>query len=78
MSKSHWGCGVGKALMERMIEEARRRGARKVFLDFNSDNDVAHHMYKKLGFVEEGRLKDQLCVDGQLKDLVMMSLFLDP
>ncbi len=76
VSQSHWGQGVGRAMMERMIEEARSRGGRKISLDFNSDNSKAQRMYERLGFVQEGRMRNQLCVDGQYKDLVMMSLFL--
>ncbi len=47
------------------------------FQDFNSDYVRAQRLYEKLGFVHEGRLKNHIEVERQLKDLVFLSLFLE-
>lgn len=42
--------GLGRVLMLRMIEEARDRGAKQVFLEVRADNPGAHALYLALGF----------------------------
>jgi ribosomal-protein-alanine acetyltransferase len=44
------GRGLGRELMNRMITQARARGARKVFLEVRADNPGAHGLYRSLGF----------------------------
>jgi len=44
------GRGLGRELMNRMITQARARGARKVFLEVRADNPRAHGLYRSLGF----------------------------
>jgi ribosomal-protein-alanine N-acetyltransferase len=42
--------GLGRALMNALIGEARKRGAREVFLEVRADNPYAQHLYETLGF----------------------------
>lgn len=42
--------GLGRVLMQRMIEEARDRGAEQVFLEVRADNPGAQALYHSLGF----------------------------
>lgn len=42
--------GLGRVLMQRMISEARERGANEVFLEVRADNPGAKAMYDSLGF----------------------------
>lgn len=42
--------GLGRTLMLRMIEEARDRGARELFLEVRADNPNAQSLYESLGF----------------------------
>jgi len=44
------GRGLGRALMGQLLAEARRRGAREVFLEVRADNPGAQHLYASLGF----------------------------
>ncbi len=44
------GRGLGRQLMNRLLAEAGRRGARSVFLEVRADNPVAHGLYLSLGF----------------------------
>jgi RimJ/RimL family protein N-acetyltransferase len=39
-----------------------------------AENESAHHVYKKLGFVEEGRERERFRRDGKWHDFVIMSL----
>ncbi|MGN7797966.1 ribosomal protein S18-alanine N-acetyltransferase [Leifsonia sp. 22587] len=46
--------GLGRTLMLALIGEARRRGAREVFLEVRADNPGAQTLYRTLGFEEIG------------------------
>jgi GNAT superfamily N-acetyltransferase len=50
------GCGVGQALLERMEDEGRNRGATRVHLD--TFDFQALPFYQRLGYEEFGRLED--------------------
>ena len=42
--------GLGRVFMLRLIDEARDRGAREVFLEVRADNPAAQALYDSLGF----------------------------
>lgn len=42
--------GLGRVLMLRMIDEARQRRSREVFLEVRADNPTAQSLYESLGF----------------------------
>lgn len=44
------GKGFGKKTLEKMIEEARRHGFRRIYLETNSVLKEAIHLYEKFGF----------------------------
>ncbi|WP_066517884.1 ribosomal protein S18-alanine N-acetyltransferase [Curtobacterium ammoniigenes] len=44
------GSGIGRALFQALLDEARRRAVREVFLEVRADNPVAQHMYERFGF----------------------------
>ncbi|TFD71829.1 ribosomal protein S18-alanine N-acetyltransferase [Cryobacterium sp. Hb1] len=48
------GHGLGRALMEALISEARKRGARLIFLEVRADNPGAQRLYQRLGFLDVG------------------------
>jgi ribosomal-protein-alanine acetyltransferase len=48
------GHGLGRTLMQTLIGEARKRGAREVFLEVRADNPTAHRLYRRLGFDDVG------------------------
>jgi ribosomal protein S18 acetylase RimI-like enzyme len=66
--------GVGRALLEHVIAEARADGARKVTLRVLGHNTPAQALYKALGFVEEGNLRGLFLLDGTYVDDVLMAL----
>lgn len=46
--------GLGRALLGTLVSEARRRGAREVFLEVRADNPAAQRLYAAFGFEEIG------------------------
>jgi RimJ/RimL family protein N-acetyltransferase len=71
------GRGVGSALMEAGIEWARGRGLHKLCLSVFPHNDAGIALYRKFGFVEEGRRVKQIRrQSGELWDTVEMGLLL--
>lgn len=50
------GKGVATALVEALAAAARARGCTALTLEVRADNGAAHQLYRKLGFVESGRL----------------------
>ena len=71
------GRGVGTALVLAAADWARERGLHKLSLGVFPTNDAAIGLYRKLGFVEEGRrVKHIRRRNGELWDLVEMGLLL--
>ena len=71
------GRGVGSALMAAGIEWARERGLHKLCLSVFPHNDAGIALYRKFGFVEEGRRVKQIRrQSGELWDTVEMGLLL--
>jgi RimJ/RimL family protein N-acetyltransferase len=78
MVAADWrGRGVGTALVAAAIEWAKAHGLHKLALSVFPHNDAAIALYRKFGFVEEGRLVRHVRrADGQLWDLIEMGLLL--
>ncbi|MFO7690411.1 MAG: ribosomal protein S18-alanine N-acetyltransferase [Cryobacterium sp.] len=54
VSETARGRGLGRTLMLSLISEARKRGARDVFLEVRADNPGAQRLYLSLGFEQVG------------------------
>lgn len=52
MTAAERGKGVGRALVARCVEEARRRGCHQVRLEAGNWRGDAHEFYTHLGFEE--------------------------
>ena len=69
------GRGIGRAMLERVIEEARRRGYEAAMLTVASHNKAARRLYESLGFRCYGteprrvRLPDGRYIDDDLMQL---------
>jgi GNAT superfamily N-acetyltransferase len=50
VSESARGRGVGRQLLQFAIEEARRMGAHRLYLESNTKAEAAVHLYEQLGF----------------------------
>lgn len=64
--------GLGRTLMQALLAEARRRGAREVFLEVRADNPGAQTLYQELGFAEIGVRPKYYQPDGV--DAIVMRL----
>ena len=45
-----------------------------MWIEVIEGNDVAHNLYKKLGFVEVARLKEYIYYEGEWRDRIIMEL----
>jgi ribosomal-protein-alanine N-acetyltransferase len=54
VATGRWGHGIGSALLEALIAEAKRRGCAKIFLEVRTDNIRAQALYRRYGFTEIG------------------------
>jgi RimJ/RimL family protein N-acetyltransferase len=69
------GRGVGSALVAAAIEWGREGGLHKLTLSVFPHNEAAIGLYRKFGFVEEGRRVKQIRrANGELWDLIDMGL----
>ena len=74
--KEFWGQGIGRNMMDAIIRWGASRGLRKIYLKVMADNDPAINLYRSLGFVEEGRLReDVLRGDGGYRDTMIMAKY---
>ena len=73
--QAYWGLGVGGALVRTMLDWASRTGIIRVTLKVVSDNYRAIKLYRRFGFVEEGRLiKDRYYPDKkEFSDSIIMA-----
>ncbi len=46
----------------------------KIFLRVLADNEIARRSYEKAGFLQEAYLKDEVCIRGCYKDLILMRI----
>ena len=73
---SHRGKGIGSLLPKETLAWAKERGLEKVELEVYAGNSSAIGLYKKFGFIEEGRIKKGRKHKGQYEDMILMGLFL--
>jgi len=64
--------GVGRRLVEAVMEVARTRGVELLQLAVVSDNEPARRLYARMGFVEYGIEKKSLKQGGRYTDEVLM------
>lgn len=67
------GKGVGKALFTSVISWAKQVELHRLELTVIATNEIAVHLYKKMGFEIEGVKKDSLFIDCQYVDEYYMA-----
>ena len=70
--------GLGRRMMERVLEWMRARGFAKAELAVFATNVRARHLYESLGFVEEGIRRGHVHIRGEYVDEILMGLWLGP
>lgn len=68
------GGGLGRRLVEGLVDYARKVGVEILTLDCRGNNHAAMHLYERLGFVEYGRIPDFVAIDNERWDNVYFSL----
>jgi RimJ/RimL family protein N-acetyltransferase len=71
------GRGVGQALFQHTRRFAQSAGYRKVVIQVRASNASALAFYRRLGFTDCGRLRQQVVIDGHEDDEILLELFLD-
>jgi putative acetyltransferase len=69
--------GIGSALLAECLRWARGAGVHKVMLSVFPHNEQAIGLYRKFGFVQEGRLVAYSRRAGGYQDELLMSVWLD-
>lgn len=72
------GRGIGTRAARLMIQYAFcELKLHRLFLRVFADNKQAIASYEKAGFSKEAYLKDDVCIDGQYRDIVLMACIND-
>ena len=75
--QDRWGSGVGRRLMDALVDEARASGKHTMVAAIDSSNLPSIRFHERLGFVEVGRLPEVGAKFGRWLDLVLLQLRLD-
>lgn len=76
VERSWRGKGVGRVLLEKLIELARQHGFHKMVLSAFPTNAGGMALYQKLGFRTVGICREQGQLDGQWVDTIIMEKLL--
>lgn len=68
--------GLGRILMERILEWMRSRGFQRAVLDVFATNARARRLYESLGFQVEGVRRKHFLIRGEYVDEISMGLWL--
>ena len=71
------GQGIGRALKNALIDEARRLGFHTLIARITADSEASLHLNREAGFVEVGTLREVGCKFGRLLDVRIMQKLLD-
>ena len=75
-NKKFWGFGYAKEASNLVIKHCfDDLNLKKIILGVNAENKVALKLYKTLGFVQEGRLKQHLNFENKYVDQLIFSIF---
>ena len=73
--REYWGRGYGRDAVRLLLDYGfRHLGARRIALTTHAKNERAIRCYLACGFVEEGRPRKVVWIEGEYTDLVNMSI----
>lgn len=73
--KQYWGKGYGTEALKMLLEYAfLELNLHRVSLRVFSFNERAIHIYKKLGFMKEGVIRESLYRNGKWHDIIIMGV----
>lgn len=71
------GSGVGRSLMQMLIQRARELEKHVMMAAIESENRASVHMHQQLGFIHVGQMRQVGCKFGRWLDLTFMQLTLN-
>ena len=77
VGRDSWGQGVGRSLMEELIDRARRQDVHVMVGAIDGDNVDSIRFHERLGFVETARMPEVGHKFGRWLDLVLMQRILE-
>lgn len=76
LARAHRGRGLGGLILERVMERARSRRVRTLYLEVRASNERAIALYRRFGFEQVGRRRGYY--DEPKEDALVMSKELPP
>ncbi|ETW79778.1 hypothetical protein HETIRDRAFT_452866 [Heterobasidion irregulare TC 32-1] len=78
LKREWWGNGYGTELLEWIVTHGlKEQGLHRISLQVFGINERAVEVYRKVGFVEEGRMRKSNWVAGKWDDIIFMSILED-
>jgi RimJ/RimL family protein N-acetyltransferase len=71
--QDYWGQGIGRRLMQRLLEWFQQSPLLRLELTTATDNERAFSLYKSIGFEQEGIKRQDIIIDGTPVDSYLMS-----
>jgi len=68
--------GIGTEMMKTLVEQGKSWGLKVLMLTVFANNARALHVYRKIGFVETGRIPKRFFKESQYLDEVIMTMML--
>jgi phosphinothricin acetyltransferase len=78
VAESHWGAGIGRALLVELCDRASAAGKRVMVAGIDGTNEDSIRFHERLGFVEVARMPGVGDRAGRPLDLVLMQRELVP
>jgi phosphinothricin acetyltransferase len=75
--EDRWGRGVGRALIETLLDRARNAGVHVMVAAIDAENVESVAFHERLGFIEVARMPQTGVKFGRWLDLVLMQRVLD-
>jgi phosphinothricin acetyltransferase len=75
--EEHWGSGVGRLLMDALVERARNAGLHAMIAAVDGENVASVRFHERLGFREVARMPQVGTKFGRWLDLVLLERLLD-
>ncbi|MBZ0298470.1 MAG: GNAT family N-acetyltransferase [Anaerolineae bacterium] len=77
-NKDYWGKGYGREVVRLLLIYAfEQRNLNRVSLQTHSENERALRCYRACGFIEEGRFRQKLWLNGHYVDGIAMGILRD-
>ena len=77
VAEAQWGKGVGRSLIEALVERARSAGIHVLVAGIDGANEASIRFHERLGFEVVGRMPQTGVKFGRWLDLVLMQRIID-